>query len=80
MLIYDFLTYRVLRRVTVYALFGIGCLPLLAAYNPATNVDIHIWMLKIVVEKRKTLKRNTRPYTVFKNKDKLAFKCLRLDL
>ena len=80
MLIYDFLTYRVLRRVTVYALFGIGCLPLLAAYNPATNVDIHIWMLKIVVEKRKTLKKIPDPILCSKNKDKLAFKCLRLDL
>ena len=57
MLIYDFLTYRVLRRVAVYALFGIGCLPLLAAYNPATNVDIHIWMLKIFVEKTQNVKK-----------------------
>ena len=42
MLIYDFLTYRVLRRVAVYALFWIGCLPLLAAYNPAIDVDTYL--------------------------------------
>ena len=42
MLIYDFLTCRVLQRVAVYALFGIGCLPLLAAYNPAIDVDTYL--------------------------------------
>ena len=40
--LFDFVTYRVLRRVAVYALFGIGCLPLLAAYNPAIDVDTYL--------------------------------------
>ena len=55
MLIYDFLTYRVLRRVAVYALFGIGCLPLLAAYNPAIDVDTYL-DAQSYSRKRKTLK------------------------